>query len=491
MTENIPFGGIIKLREPGFDGLPDIENPYYFTARDGLFLHRRMALGRAVIKQKFMPENWPSFGADHKFIWDAPIIPASLMAQVVDFFHRIYLRQKTEAAVLLTLNEETQEWGVFVPTQLVSHGGVNYVYDPSHIQRPRLVVGSIHSHCDFSPFHSGTDTGDAENFDGFHATVGYIMADTPGIVAMVAANKALMHFNKDTFPELFDYSEVKKGIHAAPAWWDQYVENTVEKILPVGFDLYKKFEKPTLVKEEKKVSTTTTSVTRWVPPVKNASKPTPILHARTPRSEDTLSDEQLARRMMADWGIPGYGFGLYDDDEYDLLPPLFNRRGTKEKGFGDFSPKEMRENGYEWDEDLKTWRWVGGGASHSITRESAMFNAKKMAEQGVKWAKDGSLKLIPDSEDWWEDNLSKEVLDAIFDSGCLTDDDLDWATAGETAPTPEDWTSRFFEKAVGTIHALRTMGMDIQLRVSNTTREGHIQTWLIPQITEAKGDTAP
>ena len=36
-----------------------------------------------------------------------------------------------------------------------------------------LCVGTIHSHCDFGAFHSGTDIGDEEDFDGLHVTFGH------------------------------------------------------------------------------------------------------------------------------------------------------------------------------------------------------------------------------------------------------------------------------------------------------------------------------
>lgn len=245
--ENPAFGSVFRLEKEGWEGLPDTPNPYHFVAGDGMFLHRKGLVGRGVVRLDRIPNSFKMFGDEvGGFDWTADPIPAKLMGQIVNFFERIYDRQHTEAAVILVMHSQTREWRVFVPTQMLSHGGVNYVFDPEHIKSPWVIVGSIHSHCDFGAGHSSTDTGDAEGFDGVHGTIGHIKRDIPEIVFMASMNKKNFHFGKDSFPALFDFSEVKQ--HEAPKWWDRYCEDTVNKVKPVGFDLFAKFKKPSVVK---------------------------------------------------------------------------------------------------------------------------------------------------------------------------------------------------------------------------------------------------
>jgi hypothetical protein len=50
------------------------------------------------------------------------------------------------------------------------------------------MVGTIHSHCDFSAFHSGTDTFDESTFDGIHITLGHVNRDQFSMCASMAFN---------------------------------------------------------------------------------------------------------------------------------------------------------------------------------------------------------------------------------------------------------------------------------------------------------------
>lgn len=424
---NNPTGWDDLVRFHGKNGLadvPDSPQPFFFGASDGLFLHRRIMLGRGAVKQSHWPDNWDEFGSKKgQFLFEAPPVPGVLMAQVVDFFRRTYRRLHAEAAVLLTFNEETKEWGVYVPTQLVSHGGVNYVYDPQTIKRPRYVVGSIHSHCDFSPFHSGTDTGDASDFDGLHMTIGYIEKDDPGIVAMMAMNKTMMDFDSKDFPNIFDYSMIGTANtpeFTAPAWWDQYVGGHSDK--PVGFHLYKKFEKPTVIKNETK------AVTTWQPSwVNNKS-----------------AKNQNQKSAPYDWDeLNGYEYGMR------ALPPVGNGYYKDENGV--FRPRPLNE--------------------------SAEFNAKKAAERGLTWDEEGRLDLdklgikvtnVTKEEKallddlGWMDGLDEDIADALLDFNLLTDEDYEWACKHPNrASDPKEWREILLNKITDAATILRSMGQEV------------------------------
>lgn len=470
MTEiEIKFGDLIKMPPGGFDALPDSPNPYHIGSKDGLFVHRRMAFGRGVAKLSHWPESFPEMGTSTGiFTFDADPIPGELMAKVVSFFRRIYEKQKTEAAVILTMDRETKEWGLFIPTQLVSHGGVNYVFDPAHIHRSKMVVGSIHSHCDFSAFHSGVDTGDAAEFDGFHCTIGHITRDIPEIVAMVSMNKQNLHYKADQFPALFDFTQLDSA--TAPEWWDQYVgTNQTGGKNPVGYELYKKFEKPTLVKSH--TTSGGPNPQRWVPG-----------QGWTPSQQQPKKgwdrEAYLAQQMENDWGISAYGY--YGGTPYK---PQDESRG-KEPWWAEMSVADLKSRGYAWDDDLGTYKYVGPNGiwvprPNQITgsqplKESVEFNRrqskkeKKRARRMRMLSKEETAELADMfSHDHWEDMLEQDVLDAIFDSGCITEEDIEYALeAPDVAGDLAFWKEKMLTKAYGAAIALLAMGVEVKLSVS-------------------------
>jgi hypothetical protein len=129
---------------------------------------------------------------------------------VMKYFQEIYDTHGTEAAVLLMLNSKTAEWRVLPVLQYGRSGAsVDYVYPSVHpdnlaeessgqlskiAKDPDLlaqykavyqnysrlrkegfkVAGTIHSHCNFSAFHSSTDDADEIGFDGLHITIGNV-----------------------------------------------------------------------------------------------------------------------------------------------------------------------------------------------------------------------------------------------------------------------------------------------------------------------------
>lgn len=490
------FGGLVKIGKPGWEGVPDGESPFYVGAYDGLWAHRRMLIGRGMAKVDYWPKSYSAFGAkDLDFLFEAPPIPALLMGQIVNFFERIYDRQHTEAAVLLVMHTETKEWRVFVPTQLVSHGGVNYVFEPSHIQRPWVIVGSIHSHCDFGAGHSSTDTGDADGFDGLHCTIGMIKRDIPQIVAMVAMNKKLKHFKEDEFPTLFDFSEPKQ--HEAPAWWDRYVEDTRTKTKPVGFHLYEKYQKSTLVKTEAK-----SSLTKITPPSKGY-QPTGY------NAADWHYHEGLKRMVHKDWVIDPetlvvtYPNGHNHTNRSGLSvvrKPEQNERFSRETMTGaerrelmgwlmrdeieDYSISEMTDMGFEWDEAKGMWTYSNG-----ITNESREFNARRMAERGVRWHKDGSLLPSEDAiamrsqgDRYWEDEIDPAIRDVIFDSTILDEDDFEWALRHPDRATQlEEWQTIFYKKALSAVESMNALGMNIALSIGHSEPPKDIEIILLPE----------
>jgi hypothetical protein len=213
------WGDIVPLTSADWVDLPDVQVPYYVYADEGLYLHRRITLGRGLVKHSKRPSKLQKVGNWHgSFIWDAERIPTTIYAQAISFFRRTWDAHKTESEVIITQHIETKAFRLYVPTQRVSHGGVYSIYDPRTIDRAYLVVGTMHSHPG-SAFHSSTDEGDARDMDGVHLTIGFLDRENPETAAMVALNGKFFHF-KDP-DDIVDRSNLAAA--TAPPWWDRYV----------------------------------------------------------------------------------------------------------------------------------------------------------------------------------------------------------------------------------------------------------------------------
>lgn len=209
------------------DDLPEPTVPYFIQAKDGNFLHRRTAIGDIIARDyssisRFLDVSEIGNG---QFTWKGPKIPGKIIAQATAWFRHIYDLYHSEAEVILTKKVDTDEWRIFVPYQRASGGGVHSIFDPTHIERNWLVVGTIHSHCNMNAFHSGTDSGDAAKMDGVHFTIGKISSPVPEIVCMVAMSAKEYHFKDPAAVAELDFDG-----QTVPAWWDNMMlHNPVDK----------------------------------------------------------------------------------------------------------------------------------------------------------------------------------------------------------------------------------------------------------------------
>lgn len=195
------------------DTLPH-PNPYYHVvSRDGIMVYKQTLFGRVLVpvdEATHLPKTTA-------ILWkNVPPIPTRLLGQVWSFFRAVFEDIGTEAMVYLTFKDG--EYRVFVPKQENTAGHVDAKLDPTHIQRGWKVAGTIHSHCNFGAFHSGTDTHDADSHDGLHITVGHVDSDNPQFAVMLSFNKIrwdikLRDVTTDAAPPLT----------AHPAWWHRYV----------------------------------------------------------------------------------------------------------------------------------------------------------------------------------------------------------------------------------------------------------------------------
>jgi proteasome lid subunit RPN8/RPN11 len=210
---------VLALNGDGLDKAPYPTVPYYIHAVEGDFLYRDTQIGTVLLKETTKPKSLGRIGfANGVFSWKGEKIPASIISQAHDFFLRTFNKHHAEAEVFITMHNETGAFRLFVPYQRVNHMGVKSVYEPTHVSRDYTVVGTLHSHCDFGAFHSGTDSGDASDMDGVHFTIGKVNSAQPEIVAMVTMAGKEFHYKDPA-----EIANIAFGTETAPAWWDQYV----------------------------------------------------------------------------------------------------------------------------------------------------------------------------------------------------------------------------------------------------------------------------
>ncbi len=166
------------------------EGTYFVVAGNGCWMHKDTGIIRG-----FVPVPTISFledlDAQVQLEVRLPKIPAKLISRTQEFFRRVVDEHRSESEVNLLFNSETDSYMIHVPRQQVSHSGVKY-NRAATVHKPELEgyrrVGTIHSHCDFSAFHSHTDIGDEEDFDGIHITFGHNDCEEFSISACVVIN---------------------------------------------------------------------------------------------------------------------------------------------------------------------------------------------------------------------------------------------------------------------------------------------------------------
>lgn len=169
--------------------LPESGN-YFLVSGNGLWLHKDTGIVKG-----FVPVDNISvlqdLNADAFVQCSLPKLPAQHVWKIQTFFKQIVKKFQSEASTTLYFNKSTNEFKVYVPEQVVSHASVNYERKAlTHLEEMKdfLCVGTIHSHCNFGAFHSGTDVGDEEDFDGLHVTFGHNNLDEFSISATIVVN---------------------------------------------------------------------------------------------------------------------------------------------------------------------------------------------------------------------------------------------------------------------------------------------------------------
>lgn len=459
----LPF---VELKKgQGYDDIPDHPYPFYVLAKEGIYLRKKTAIGTSIIKIDKMPTSLGEVGNPTGFFsWgETPPVPPEICAQIVDFFRRIWDKHRTEAEVLLTARIEMndgvpsiKEWRVFIPTQKVSMGGVQSVYEPSHIARGHMVVGTMHSHCNFSAFHSGTDLGDANRMDGVHFTIGFVDRDEPQVVAMVSISGVHVNYKPEA---LGDFSNLKAA--TAPTWWDNYVTPSADINTgghkPVGYNNFDKY--PSYSGYQGGYGNRGAGYWhgyddgyggeygRYTPPSTTPNPNTPLISA--PKKEDdkpkTIREERLAR--LAEKQNHGQTQNPTIGEMLGLLGALDSEDAEwlKKHGYNSLQDFLIADS----DDALLPDDTKHRDDTRSTDQRSFIDDIKQYAD-----------------EEYWEERFDRSFVDAIFDAELLSDNEVDDIIRRGKSVDETFFQLLFLEKLRGLGKVLKMLGIDLTVDLS-------------------------
>jgi hypothetical protein len=162
-----------------------LEGTFYVVAGNGFFLHKDLGFFKQLVQVEsipVLPDLEPG-----EAICELPPIPSPLVYKTKKFFEEVFRVHQSEACVIVHYNKVTNDFFLEIPQQRVTSVGVNY-HRGGEVLDGYLPVGTIHSHCNFDAFHSGTDDADEASFDGLHCTFGHNDQDMFSITASVVIN---------------------------------------------------------------------------------------------------------------------------------------------------------------------------------------------------------------------------------------------------------------------------------------------------------------
>lgn len=178
------------IRPNELQSLPRGKN-FYMVSGNGTFLHKDTGLIEAIIPVPGVA-GLGHLESDCRLRMSK--IPALVAARALTFFRKVFASYKSEAEVMLLYNEAERKYDLYCPEQKVTGGHVDYKLSEGmqkvmqELGKDWKIAGTIHSHCDFSAFHSGTDTDDESNQDGIHITFGHVVSKNFSCVSSVAVN---------------------------------------------------------------------------------------------------------------------------------------------------------------------------------------------------------------------------------------------------------------------------------------------------------------
>ena len=157
----------------------------YIVAKNGLFVKKKLGIMESVTPVKDIPSLDYEMASYARM--KLPKIPKSIFCSIFSLFRKVYELYRSESTALLFYNEKKKKFRVGVPYQKVSFTGAECIKMGS--PQGFITIGSVHSHCNFNAFHSGTDITDEEYIEGLHITIGNVDEDQFSLVASIVSNR--------------------------------------------------------------------------------------------------------------------------------------------------------------------------------------------------------------------------------------------------------------------------------------------------------------
>ncbi len=163
---------------------PMPEEPIAFmVGRNGAFVKRETAAFMAVVPADELPMLAM---IEQMAEYRLPPLPAERVMQMLLFFRAVWVREHSEAILIISYNASRGTFRLEAPEQRVASGHIDY--DMPKPTEGFVFIGTVHSHGSMSAFHSSTDTSDEAKFDGIHITFGRVNERLVDIVATLAVN---------------------------------------------------------------------------------------------------------------------------------------------------------------------------------------------------------------------------------------------------------------------------------------------------------------
>lgn len=164
------------------------QGSYYVLTSEGLQVRKDTNIVNALVPVQSLPVL-ASFSQAARL--RLPKIPPLILARAHAFFQAVWNKYQAESEVMLLYNAQEKQYDLWCPQQTVSHVSVNYTMSSELANTPTdwQWVGTIHSHCNFSAYHSGTDIDDEKNADGVHITLGHVDTKYPSFSACICIGK--------------------------------------------------------------------------------------------------------------------------------------------------------------------------------------------------------------------------------------------------------------------------------------------------------------
>lgn len=180
--------------------------PYFIATKSGYMAFQPTHWGYALTPTK----EHPTLAETQPMLYHDIALPGNLIGQAWAFFRAVYEQRRSEAMVDITWSRE-KGYRLFVPRQQTTGTTVDAKRNPDHYRGQ--IVGTIHSHCNFNAFHSGTDKHDAGGQDGLHMTIGHVLDDKLDIALMITTGKTTYDL------ELSDVTSDPISLQPFPRWW--------------------------------------------------------------------------------------------------------------------------------------------------------------------------------------------------------------------------------------------------------------------------------